>query len=200
MLQRGSGGTVAAGAASSLELLFPPPLAFDEAMPPSAGQPVGDGFIGKVEVQAGVVVAGQETETRRLAPSRLISRMLGKDDRFDFRGVIGVPIETTSAAWSYALVLGLNPETAPGVVTIELAVEVMDGKLGIALAGIDSSRFCAPERTLTAMPRRQSIVVSAKSADLRFLVFRNVASDGVQTRFKVLSIETRWRRIPPRSR
>jgi FkbM family methyltransferase len=200
MLQRGSGGTVAAPAVSSLELLFPPPFHFDEAMPPSAGQPVGDGFIGKVDVQAGVVVAGRETETRRLAPSRLISRVLGKDGSFDFRGVTGVPIETTAAAWSYALVLGLNPETASGVVTIEVAVEVMDGKLGIALAGIDSSRFCAPERTLTAMPRRQSIVVSAKSADLRFLVFRNVASDGVQTRFKVLSIETRWRRIPPRSR
>jgi hypothetical protein len=126
--------------------------------------------------------------------------VLGKDDGFDLRGVIGVTIETTAAAWSYALVLGLNPDTAPGVVTIEVAVEVMDGKLGIALAGIDSSRFCAPERTLTAMPRRQSVVVSAKSADLRFLIFRNVASDGVQTRFKVLSIETRWRHIPPRSR
>ena len=83
--------------------------------------------------------------------------------------------------------------------TIEVAVEVMDGKLGIALAGIDSSRFCAPERTLTTMSRRQSIVMSAKSADIRFLVFRNVAPDGVQTRFKVLGIETRWRPIPPRS-
>jgi hypothetical protein len=152
-----------------------------------------------VDVQAGVVVAGRETETRRLAPSRLISRMLGKDDSLDLRGVIDVPIETTAASWSYALVLGLNPDTAPGVVTIEVAVEVMDGKLGIALAGIDSSRFCAPERTLTAMPRRQSIVVSAKSADLRFLVFRNVAHDGVQTLFKVLSIEARWRHIPPRT-
>jgi hypothetical protein len=199
VLQRGSGGTAADGAASSLELHFPPPFPFDEAMPPSAGQPVGDGFIAKVDVQAGVVVAGRG-ETRRLAPSRLISRVLGKDDSFVFRRITGVPIETTAAAWSYALVLGLNPDTAPGVVTIEVAVEVMDGKLGIALAGIDSSRFCAPERTLTAMPRRQSIVVSAKSADLRFLVFRNVALDGAQTRFKVLSIETRWRRIPPRSR
>ena len=77
--------------------------------------------------------------------------------------------------------------------TIEVAVEVMDGKLGIALAGVDSSRFCAPERTLAAMPLRQSIVVSAKGADVRFLIFRNVAADGVRTRFKVLSIETRWR-------
>ena len=190
------------GPRASLELVFPPPLRFDEAMPPSAGQPVGDSFIGKVDVQTGVVVAGREAEARRLAPWRLISRVkgvLGRDDSFAFRDVAGVPIETTAVAWSYALVLGLNPDTAPGVVTIEVAVEVMDGKLGIALAGVDSSRFCAPERTLTAMPLRQSIVVSAKAADVRFLVFRNVAPDGVRTRFKVLSIETRWRSVPPRA-
>ena len=106
---------MATPAVSSLELLFPSPFHFDEAMPPSAGQPVGNGFIGNVDVQAGVVVAGRDRETRRLAPSRLISRVLGKDDSFDFRGVTGVPIETTAAAWSYALVLGLNPDTAPGV-------------------------------------------------------------------------------------
>jgi hypothetical protein len=195
MLQRGAGGTVDTRAPSSLELVFPPPFRFDEAMPPSAGQPVGDRFIGKVDVQTGVVVAGRETEARRLAIGRLISRIrsvLGRHDSLAFRDVAGVPIETTAVAWSYALVLGLDPDTAP-------AVEVMDGTLGIALAGVDSSRFCAPERTLKAMPHRQSIVVSAKAADVRFLVFRNVAPDGVRTRFKILSIETRWRSVPGRA-
>ena len=202
MLQRGADSILDVRAVSRLELLFPPPFRFDEAMPASAGQPVGDAFIGKVQVQTGVVVAGRETEARRLAPWRLIGRakgVLGRDDSCAFRDVAGVPIETTAVAWSYALVLGLNPDTAPGVVTIEVAVEVMDGKLGIALTSVDSSRFCAPERTLTAMPLRQSIVVSAKAADVGFLVFRNVAPDGVRTRFKVLSIETRWRSVPPRA-
>jgi FkbM family methyltransferase len=197
MLQRGAGSLVDAGAVSSLELSFPPPLRFDEAMPTSAGQPVGDAFIGKVDVKTDVVVARQETEARRLI-SR-VKAVLGRDDSLAFRDVAGVPIETTAVAWNYALVLGLNPDTAPGVVTIEVAVEVMDGKLGIALAGVDSSRFCAPERTLAAMPLRQSIVVSAKAADVRFLVFRTVAPDGVRTRFKVLSIETRWRSVAPRA-
>ena len=200
MLQRGAGSLVHTGAASSLELVFPPPLRLDETMPPSAGQPVGESFIGKVDVQAGVVVAKEEADVRRLAPWRLISRVrgvLGRDDSVAFRDVAGVPVETNAAAWSYALVLGLNPATAPGIVTIEVAVEVMDGKLGIALAGVDSSRFSAPERTLAAMPLRQSIVVSAKAADVRFLIFRNVSAEGVRTRFKVLSIETRWRSVPP---
>ena len=197
MLQRGAGSFMDAGAVSSLELSFPPPFRFDEAMPPSAGLPAGDAFIGKVDVQMGVVVARQGTEARRLI-SR-VKAVLGRDDSLAFRDVADVPIETTAVAWSYALVLGLNPDSASGVVTIEVAVEVMDGKLGIALAGVDSSRFCAPERTLAAMPLRQSIVVSAKGADVRFLVFRNVAADGVRTRFKILGIETRWRSVPPRS-
>ena len=48
MLQRGAGSFMDAGAVSSLELSFPPPFRFDEAMPPSAGLPAGDDFIGKV--------------------------------------------------------------------------------------------------------------------------------------------------------
>ena len=197
MLQRGAGSFMDAGAVSSLELSFPPPFRFDEAMPPSAGLPAGDAFIGRLDVQMGVVVARQGTEARRLI-SR-VKAVLGRDDSLAFRDVADVPIETTAVAWSYALVLGLNPDAASGIVTIEVAVEVMDGKLGIALAGVDSSRFCAPERTLAAMPLRQSIVVSAKGTDVRFLVFRNVAADGVRTRFKILGIETRWRSVPPRS-
>jgi FkbM family methyltransferase len=196
VLQRGPAGTSDARGAASLELVFPPPLRFDETLSPSAGQPVGDSFIGKVEVQEGVVVASQESGTRRLAPWDLISRaksLLRRDDSLAFRDFADVPIETPEVAWSYALVLGLNPDAASGVVTIEVGVEVMDGKLGIALAGADSSRFCAPERTLAAMPLRQRIVVAAKGADVRFLVFRNAAPDGVRTRFKVLSIEARWR-------
>ena len=69
----------------------------------------------------------------------------------------------------------------------------MDGRLGIALAGADPSRFCAPERTLAAMPQRQRIVVTADAAALRFLVFRNAAADGVRTRFKVMSLAARRR-------
>jgi hypothetical protein len=192
ILQRGAGSIVDTPAEASLELVFPPPLSFDEAMPPSAGQPVGDRFIAKVDVQAGVVT-GRESEARGLI-SRIRSA-LGRDGSLAFRDVAGVPIETTAVAWSYALVLGLNPDTAPGVVTFEVAVEVMGGKLGIALAGVDSSRFCAPERTLAATPLRQSIVLSAKAAEVRSLVFRNVAPDGVRTRFKVLSIKARWRSV-----
>ena len=159
-------------------------------MPPSAGEPLAGSFIATAEVQEGVVVA------RREGGSTLIARaksLLRREGSLAFRDLVDVVLETRAVAWSYVLVLGLDSDAASGVVTVEVGVEVMDGKLGIALAGADRSRFCAPERTLGAMPLRQRIVVAAKSADLRYLVFRNAAPDGVRTRFKVVSIEARWR-------
>lgn len=189
------GGQPDAGGATSLELVFPPPLRFDEALPPSAGQPIRDSFIGKVEVQEGVDIAWPETATRRPASWDLVARaksLLRRDEGLAFADVADVSIETAATAWSYALVLALDPQAASGVISIEVAVEVMDGKLGIALAAADSSRFCAPERSLAAMPHRQRIVVAARAADVRFLVFRNAAPDGIRTRFKVSSIAARW--------
>lgn len=192
VLKREPDGPSDAGAAASLRLVFPPPHRFDEAMSSSAGEPLGGSFIAQVELEQGAVVAWPEK------PRDLISRarsLLRRDDSLAFRDVVDVPIETPAAAWHYALVLGLDPAAASGVVTVEVGVEVMDGKLGIALAdaGADRSRFCAPERTLVAMPVRQRIVIAARAADLRFLIFRNAASDGVRTRFKVSSIAARRR-------
>ena len=196
VLQRGAAGNPPALEAAGLELVFPPPLRFEETLPPSAGQPVAGAFIAKVEVQAGAVVASRETGTGGARPWNLVSnvtKLLRRDESLAFRDIADRPIETPAMAWSYALVLGLDPEAASGIVSIEVAVEVMDGKLGIAVAGTDPSRFCAPERSLAAMPLGQRIVVAAKAADIRFLVFRNAAADGVRTRFRVLSIEARWR-------
>ena len=183
-----SDGRADSDGAADLKLVFPPPLRFDEALPPSAGDPLTGSFIAKAEVQEGVVVAQRE------GGSTLISRakgLLRREGGLGFRDLVDVVLETRAVAWSYALVLGLAPDTASGVVTVEVGVEVVDGKLGIALAGADLSSFCAPERTLAAMPLSQRIVVAARSADLRYLVFRNAALDGVRTRFKVVSIAAR---------
>jgi FkbM family methyltransferase len=195
VLQRGAAGKAPAVDTASLELVFQPPLRFDEALP-SAGQPVADGFIAKVEVQEGATVASRETGGTGAASWNLVSRatrLLRWDERLAFRDIADRLIETSAVAWSYALVLVLDPKAASGIVSIEVAVEVMDGKLGIVVAGADPARFCAPERTLAAMPLGQRVVVAVKAADIRFLVFRNAALDGVRTRFRVLSIEARWR-------
>jgi FkbM family methyltransferase len=189
VLQRGTSPPPGVGDTASLELTFPPPLRFDEALTPSAGDPLGDHFIGKAAVQEGVGVSRPEAESLVSRARRLLRR----DASLAFGDVAGVAIETQAAAWSYALVLGLDPGTVPGVVSIEVGVEVLDGKLGIALAGADPSRFSAPERTLSAMPWRQRVVVAAEAADVRSLILRNAAPDGVRTRFRIVSIEARRR-------
>ncbi len=190
VLQRQPADRPAARGELSLELVFPPPLRFDEALPSSAGEPLGGAFVAKAEVQEGVVVAPRQ------GGGTLISRaksLLRREGGLAFRDVVDVAIETRPLAWSYALVLGLDAGPPSGVVSIEIGVEVMEGKLGIVLAGADLSSFCAPERTLSAMPLSQRIVVAARSADLRYLVLRNAAPDGVRTRFKVLSVAARRR-------
>lgn len=189
VLQRQPADRPGARGEVSLELVFPPLLRFDEALPSSAGEPLGGAFVAKAEVQEGVVVAPRQGGT-------LISRaksLLRREGGLAFRDVVDVAIETRPVAWSYALVLGLDAGPPSGVVSIEVGVEVMEGKLGIVLAGADLSSFCAPERTLSAMPLSQRIVVAARSADLRYLVLRNAAPDGVRTRFKVLSVAARRR-------
>ena len=75
--------------------------------------------------------------------------------------------------------------------TIEVGVEVIEGKLGIVGYGEDSSRFCAPERALAAMPEPQRVVIKVQGKDIRYLVFRSVALDGTRTLFKVTGIEAR---------
>jgi hypothetical protein len=102
-----------------------------------------------------------------------------------------VPIETPPVSWSYALVLQLNVPMPDSTLTIEVGVEVIDGKLGIAAHGEDSSRFCAPERALAAMPETQHVVIKVQGKDVRYLVFRSAAPDGTKTLFKVTSIAAR---------
>jgi FkbM family methyltransferase len=192
VLQRDDVPTGTASTAS-LELVFPPPLRFEESLPAPAGELLGRSFVTKAQVQEGVVSARESGGARR-APWDLMARarnLLRRDGGLALSDVVDVFMETPAVAWSYALVLSLDPGPALGVVTVEVGVEVTEGKLGIVLAGADPSRFCAPERTLAAMPLGQRIVVAAKAADLRFLVFRNAALDGVRTRFRVVSIEAR---------
>ena len=91
--------------------------------------------------------------------------------------------------WDYSLVLSVTPPAAEGTLTLEVGVEVMEGRLGIAVAGEDESRFSVPERVLIAMPGVQHIVIKVGIQHIRTLIFRNAAADGDRTRFTVVSVE-----------
>jgi FkbM family methyltransferase len=193
MLQRGADAFPELSGQTSLELLFPRPRPTDERMTATVGTPVGSSFVKTVELQNGAVARLPEAATNGSIVTRLARKvgLLAPPAQLAFNDIVNVPIETPAVSWSYALVLQLDVPVPDSTLTIEVAVEVIEGKLGIATHGEDSSRFCAPERALAAMAEPQRVVINVQGKDIRFLVFRSVAPDGTRTLFKVTSIAAR---------
>jgi FkbM family methyltransferase len=188
VLRRGADAFRGQAVASSLELLFPPPLRIDERMPASAGEPVAAALVEAASLQHGA--------TARVAarPAGLLLQLLGEarssePGAVDFRDIVGQPIETTTVQWDYSLVLSLA--RFAGTLTLAIGVEVVDGLLGIAVSGDNDSTFSAPERVLKAMPDLQRIVIKVPAPTARSLIFRNAAADDARTTFRVLSVEAR---------
>jgi FkbM family methyltransferase len=193
MLQRGADAFPELSGHTSLELLFQRPRPTDERMPAAAGTPVGTSFVKAVDLQNGAVARLPEAATNGSIVTRLARKvgLLASPAQLAFSDIVNVPIETPPVSWSYALVLQLDVPVPDSTLTIEVGVEVIEGKLSMAAYGEDSSRFCTPERFLTAMPDRQRVVMKVQSKDIRHLVFRSGALDGIRTLFKVTSIEAR---------
>jgi len=205
VLQRGEQTPRSADGRASLQLFFPPPVRIDETMATSVGVPVDDDFFATAELQNGAIVHRPEAAPARFAASAVTrkakaiwDRVRGADAQqparqapLAYRDVVDLPVETTAARWCYALVLQLQAGASDGRLAIEVGVQVSNGKLGIGVCGEDSSRFCAPERTLSAMSEPQRVVIKARVEDVRTLVFRNVAADGVRTSFKITSLKAR---------
>ncbi len=192
-LQRGADAFSGLSSHTSLELLFQRPLPSDERMTPAAGTPVGASFVKTAELQNGAIARSPEAATNGSIVARLARKvgLLAPPAQLTFNDIVNVPIETPAVSWSYALVLQLAVPMPDSTLTIEVGVEVIDGKLGIAAYGEDPSRFCSPERTLAAMPEPQRVVIKAQGKDIRCLVFRSAAPDGTKTLFKVMSIAAR---------
>jgi len=193
-LQRGPDALPGLGSHTSLELLFQRPLPTDERMTAAAGTPVGASFVKAIELQNGAVAHAPEAATNGSIVSRLarkVGLVAAPPAQLTFNDILNVPIETPAISWKYALVLPLDVPMPDSTLTIEVGVEVIEGKLGIVGYGEDSSRFSAPERALVAMPEPQRVVIKVQGKDIRYLVFRSVALDGTRTLFKVTGIEAR---------
>ena len=193
VLRRGAEAFSELGGHTSLELLFERPRPTDERMTATAGTPVGTSFVKTVGLQNGAVARLPEAATSGSIVTRLARKvgLIASPAQLTFNDIVNVPIETPAVSWSYALVLELNAPLPDSTLTIEVGVEVTDGKLGIATHGEDSTRFCAPERALAAMAEPQRVVIKVQGKDIRYLVFRSAAPDGTRTLFKVTSIEAR---------
>jgi len=193
VLQRGPDAFVEQDVATRMELLFPRPLRIDERMPETAGRLPAKAFIKAAALHHGAVVISRPSA--RPAIGSLLRQLLGgrrsAGDRpaITVRDVIGLPIETTTVQWDYSLMLSIAPPAAEGTLILEVAVEVMEGRLGIAVAGADASRFSVPERVLVAMADVQHIVIKVGIQSIRSLIFRNAAAEGDRTKFTVVSVQ-----------
>ena len=178
--------------AASIELLFPAPLRIDERMPESAGRLFGKEIIKTATLHRGAVAALRTGAKPAMGWLRgLVGgwRPSGDSVAIAVHDITGLVVETTTVPWDYSLMLAITPPPAEGTLTLEVGVEVMEGRLGIAVAGEDAARFSAPERVLTAMPDVQHVVIKVGIQSIRSLIFRNAAADGDRTKFTVVSVE-----------
>jgi hypothetical protein len=111
---------------------------------------------------------------------------------FAFQSILGASIETLPVMWNYALVLNLqvSPQ-ALGTLSIEVAVEVQEGRLGIGVAGEEGMLASSRERQLSAMPGVQRVVLTTARADAHMLIFRTTAHEGTKTVFTVKDVDIR---------
>lgn len=192
---------------TTLSLLFPPPLRFDESLDTVAGENVPtplrmatiqSGSVVRQNPPAANVSAGLADRLRAIG-HRVLGR--GQEERsfnkpVDVSSLLGLSIASSERMWSYALVVtpGADPSaTMKGdqVLVFEVAVEVREGKLGIAIGGDDPSGFVSPERILTAMEGAQRVLVAAPAKRIQSLVFRTTAPDGSRTLFTLLGIKAK---------
>ncbi|GEP61958.1 FkbM family methyltransferase [Reyranella soli] len=191
VLQRDPDAFVKQDVAARMELLFPRPLRIDERMPESAGGLLAKAIIKAAALRHGAVASLRPSAMPAIGSllKRLVGgrRSVGDRQTIAVRDIVGAPIETTTVQWDYSLVLSIAPPAAEGTLTLEVGVEVMEGRLGIAVSGEDEARFSVPERLLIAMPDVQHIVLKVNNSYVRSLIFRNAAY-GHKTRFTVASV------------
>lgn len=207
VLQQGREQLKVAGGAT-LELVFPPPMRFEESLDAVAGtvldRPLTTGELQNEAKFRNDRDAGPSTSLVG-AVSRAMRRLIsggagGPGGRHDVSALVGRIIETSPAMWSYALSLAFDSGVlatlpADGSLAVEIEVEVKEGKLGIGIAGADPSTFVSPERTLSAMAGTQRVVVVVPAAQAKSLMFRNVASEGTRTAFALSAVRAKAR--PP---
>ena len=223
VLRRGEETRLNVVGASKLELVFPPPMRFEESLDNVVGVEVASPLLNIGQLQNGAKLVSpsnsaeiphqaQFPESSSRFPGRILeaarklfsqpdSEIIREGGNADIALLIGNSIETSADIWNYALLLEFNSDVLQSLppdcpLAVEVVAEVTEGKLGIALSGRDTSNFSSSERTMDAMPDVQSIVVTAHAAHLKYLILRNVAVEGTKTVFKLASIQVKARRSP----
>jgi FkbM family methyltransferase len=179
----------------SINLLFPPPLRFEETL--VHDKQLVDGLLGDAELHNGADFAtedgqaiahsrGQEDSELTKPPRQSLwaKWRLRRASKITPRASASSPqhiegglstlrarvVETSPQAWSNALTMQLNPQLVEAwpddnLLEVEVMVEITKGQLGIVLTGPDLAHFASIERVLSAMPGPQSVVIAAKPSE-----------------------------------
>jgi hypothetical protein len=109
--------------------------------------------------------------------------------------IANVIIHTTPMSYCYSLVLNANPSIAHNfpaghVVTVEVSLEVILGRIGIGWAAEDYRLLEPTERYLRASMGVQRVLVSVPSENVHYLTFRNLTGDGTKASFKLIGLRS----------
>jgi FkbM family methyltransferase len=200
--QRAFSGLPTAG---SIELVFPRPHRVDEKLMDLTDRPMAAPIIKAAMVVDGSTIKPHTSDTAPSLGDGIVRHIASRWSRFrrkreerpssdlppDLQSLIGLFIETSATAWSYALIIELASQPPGGKLAVEVVVEVSNGKLGVMFDGDASLQLHSHERTLSAMPGVQRVVLTAPTALARSLVFRTASFEGTKTTFRLKNIKGR---------
>jgi FkbM family methyltransferase len=165
----------------------------DERFETVGGRPLPADFLGSLYVSEDATVRGGQ-----MPPVIQASASIDRPDGWQsaLTTIADLMIDTSSISYRYAIVITPNPEMvrnlkSGGLVTLELSLEVIAGRLGVVWTDAEHYPIEATERYVAAMQSVQRVLVSVPSERVHHLVIRNVAGDPKATSFKLVSIRAK---------
>src|SRR5690349_8224731 len=153
-----------------------PHAALDEIIKVIGGRMLPDNFFTDVHLQEKAAIRGQ-------APTAYL--------KMELAALLGTVIDTSYAPYRYSVVIDVDAAIrdqfkADALVTMEIAIEVEGGMVGILWADEDHQPLTNTERF--AIPGVYSVIGWAFVKQMHHLVFRNMATGRMRSSFRVLRI------------
>lgn len=155
---------------------FPSESALDGIIKVAGGHLLPNNFFANVHLQERAAIRGQPPVTHL---------------RMDLMTFVGATIDTSRAPYRHSV--GIDTDAtiksqfeADALVTIEIAIEVGGGKVGIVWVDENDQPFASAERF--AVPGVQHVLSWIRLKQARRLVFRNMATGRVSSSFRVLGL------------
>lgn len=172
------------------ETTLAPPL-LDAVAETVTGLRLPDRFLGNVRLQEGAAIRSQAGPT---ADARVSDQQVGGSP--GLASITNVIIDTSPEPYRYSVVLDADREIMrhvgeAGIITLEVSIKVIAGKIGVVWADENYQPLASSERYISGAPGIQRALLAAPSKKAHHLVFRNVADDSTRATFKLSGIKAR---------